>query len=197
MLDRKAYELIRQKHGLHGSWAVWAKPGDSAKSNIGILTVLDPDRNPNLLSMLRNDVVMLGLNLSRDHPPPLGNFHDANPISQDYKIRYAFVGTPYYGAYMTDLIKDVVMPKSGSLTRFLGSNTLLINESVRRLLEEFDDLGCQSPMIIAFGGDVHRVAKKYVPAHRYSRLVRVMHYSQYISREHYRERVLLELGLRR
>ena len=48
--------------------------------------------------MLRSDVVMVGLNLSTDRPAPFGNFHDAKAEGQDYKIRFAFTRTPFYGA---------------------------------------------------------------------------------------------------
>ena len=161
---------------------------------MGDLNVLDPDRNPALLGMLRSDVVMVGLNLSRDRPAPFGNFHDAKAEGQDYKIRFAFTGTPFYGAYMTDIIKGVVMLKAGDLMRFLAANQHVVAESVERLLEEFDDLKSESPTVIAFGGSAHLLAAKHLPANRYSRLVRVTHYSHYISATAYRERVLGELG---
>jgi hypothetical protein len=117
MVDRKTFDLIKEKHAPYASWAVWSEPDGRPKSNMGDLTVLDPDRNPALLGMLRSDVVMVGLNLSRDRPLPFGNFHDANAAGQHYKIRFAFTGTLFYGAYMTDIIKGVVMLKAGDLMR--------------------------------------------------------------------------------
>jgi hypothetical protein len=194
MVDRETFDRIKEKHGLHASWAVWSEPDGRPKSNMGDLTVLDPDRNPALLGMLRSDVVMVGLNLSRDRPAPFGNFHDARAEGQDYKIRFAFTGTPFYGAYMTDIIKGLVMLKAGDLMRFLAANQHVVAESVECLLEEFDDLKSESPTVIAFGGSAHLLAAKHLPANRYSRLVRVTHYSDYISQTAYRERVLSELG---
>lgn len=182
--------MIKRKHGAYASWAVWPEPRGGPKSDIGDLSVLDPDQNPRLLPTLRSDVVMLALNLSRDIPPPLGNFHDPRSVAQDYKIRYAFSGTPFYGAYMTDLIKRVVMLKSGNLLSHLRKNPSLIRESIQILLEEFNDLRGASPTLIAFGATVHRLALEHVPSNRYSRLVRVMHYSDYVSKETYRQRVL-------
>jgi hypothetical protein len=194
MVDRETFDRIEEKHGPYASWAVWSEPDGRPKSNQGDLAVLDPDRNPALLGMLRSDVVMLGLNLSRDRPAPFGNFHDAKAQGQDYKIRFAFTGTPFYGAYMTDIIKGVVMLKAGDLMRFLAANQHVVAESVERLLEEFDDLKSESPAVIAFGGSAHLLAARHLPANRYSRLVRVTHYSHYISATAYRERVLSELG---
>ena len=194
VIERETFDLIKRKHGAYASWAVWAEPTGGPKSNIGDLSVLDPDHNPGLLPTLRSNVVMLALNLSRDLPPPLGNFHDPRPVAQDYKIRYAFSGTPVYGAYMTDLIKRVVMLKSGNLLSHLTQNPSLVSESVQILLEELDDLRCTAPTLIAFGATVHRFALKHVPLRSYSRLVRVMHYSDYVSKETYRLGVLEALA---
>jgi hypothetical protein len=194
MVDRETFDRIKEKHGPHASWAVWSKPDGKPKSNQGDLTVLDPDQNPALLGMLRSDVVMVGLNLSRDQPPPFGNFHDASSRGQDYKIRFAFTGTPFYGAYMTDIIKKVRMLKSGDLMRYLAAHPHVVAENVERLLEEFDDLTSEPPTVIAFGRSAHLLAAKHLPANRYSRLVRVTHYADYSSQTAYRERVLSELG---
>lgn len=193
MVEKATFDAIKRKHGAYASWAVWTQPTKRPKSNTGDLSVMDPELNPALLRTLRPDVVMVALNLSRFSPVPFGNFHDASPESQDYKIRYAFVDTPYYGAYMTDLIKRVVMLKSSDLKRHLGANPGLVGESVRKLLEEFDDLGCESPTVIAFGNDTHRLAARHVPSNRYSRLIGITHYSHYISKEHYREQVLAQV----
>ena len=194
MVDRETFDRIKEKHGPYASWAVWSEPDGRPKSNQGDLTVLDPDRNPALLGMLRSDVVMVGLNLSRDRPPPFGNFHDARAEGQDYKIRFAFTGTPFYGAYMTDIIKGVVMLEAGDLMRYLDTHPDVVAESVKCLLEEFDDLKSESPTVIAFGGSAHLLAAKHLPANRCSRLVRVRHYADFISQTDYRELVLSELA---
>lgn len=111
-MDRATFERIKRKHGGHASWAVWAEPEGTPRSNVGDLSVLDPARNPALLGNLRNDVVMLGLNISRPFTEAFRNFHNPNRGGRDFKIRHAFSGTPFYGAYMTDIIKDIVMVDS-------------------------------------------------------------------------------------
>ncbi len=194
MVDQETFDRIKEKHGLYASWAVWAEPDGKPKSHMGDLTVLDPAQNPALLRRLRSDVVMLGLNLSIDQPPPLGNFHSASSRGQDYKIRFALTGTAFYGAYMTDIIKGVVMLKAGDLTRYLATHLDVVAESVKCLLEEFDDLKSEPPTVIAFGGKAHQLAAKHLPADRYSRLVRVRHYSDFISQTAYEELVLSELA---
>lgn len=194
MVDRETFDRIKRQHGAYASWAVWAESSGKPKSNIGDLSVLDPDRNSTLLQKLRNDVVLVALNLSRFSPVPLGNFHDRSPQAQDYKIRYAFADTPYYGGYMTDLIKDTVTLRAQDLMRQLSRNGSVVKENIGRLIEELDDLNCISPTIIAFGRDAHVLAVRHLPPSRYSRLVRVRHYSDYMSQERYRERVLAELA---
>jgi len=196
-VDREAFELVRRKHDAYASWAIWAEPTGRPKSNVGDLSVLDPDQNPTLLQTVQNGVVMVGLNLSRFFPVPFGNFHDSNPEAQDYKIRYAFTDTPYYGAYMTDLVKDVVMLNARDLMRHLASNPSLLSQNVQRLLEEFGDLGSTAPTLITFGCDAHQLVARHVSPNRYTRLIGVTHYSQYISKEKYRERVLAELAASR
>ncbi len=194
MVDRETFDRIKQKHGSYASWAVWGDQSTGPKSGMGDLTVLDPDKNSALLQTLRNDVVMLGLNRSRAFPGTFFNFHPNYPEAQDYKIRYAFVGTPYYGGYMTDLIKEIFEVKSANLMQQLAQNPALIKRNIEWLIGEFDDLKCAAPTVIAFGGDTYRLGKEYIPSNRYSRLVRATHYSHYISKEHYRERILVELG---
>lgn len=192
MVDRETFDLIKNKHGEYASWAVWGEQTGGPKSGMGDMDVLD--KNPMLLATLRNDIVMLGLNRSRSAPGTYFNFHPQYPEAQDYKIRYAFIGTPYYGAYMTDLIKEFVELKASNLVRQLDANPSLVSRNVNRLLGELDDLQSDAPTLIAFGGDVHKLARKYVPRSRYLRLIRVPHYSHYISKEEYRERVLAELA---
>jgi hypothetical protein len=193
MVDRKTFDRIKQQHGGYSSWAVWAEATDKPKANIGDLRILDPEQNPTLLQTLRNDVIMIGLNISRPFSETFRNFHDSRPESQDYKIRYAFAGTPYYGAYMTDVIKGVVMVESGSLMRYLRANPSVVSENVEKLLGEFIDLKCDKPTIVAFGRDAHRLVASSVPAHNYSRLLGVTHYSHRISKDEYRQLLIKQL----
>lgn len=46
MIDRETFDRIKERHGLYASWAVWAKPRATPKSNIGELRVLDPRIRP-------------------------------------------------------------------------------------------------------------------------------------------------------
>lgn len=195
MISRETFERIKKRYGQYASWAVWAtaSPG-KPKSNMGEIRVLDPDTNPRLLETLRNDVVMVGLNISRPVSEPFRNFHDPNSSANDFKIRFAFEGTPYYGAYMTDFIKGVEIVKSADLLRHLKKHPFLEQENTETFVAELTELGCRTPMILAFGADAYRLVQKNLPRVHYSRLVKLMHYSNYVGTENYKQAVLAAIA---
>ena len=196
MIDLAQYETIRQTHGDYASWAVWAVASEKPKSNIGDMNVFDVEANPSLLNTLKPNVVMVGLNGSRSlaFDQPFRNFHDLNPRAQDFKIRYAFTGTSCYGAYMTDIIKNVEMVDSKDLLDHLKASPRLIQENAQAFCEELHDLGAEKPTILAFGVAAHRLIAENIPAAEYARLVKLTHYSHQIGKEVYREMVLSQIA---
>jgi hypothetical protein len=195
VISRETFERIKKRYGEYASWAVWAtaSPG-KPKSNMGDIRVLDPDTNPGLLETLRNDVVMVGLNISRPVSEPFRNFHDPSSSANDFKIRFAFEGTSYYGAYMTDFIKGVEIVKSADLLRHLEKHPFLEQENTETFVAELTELGCRNPMILAFGAEAHRLVQKNLPRVHYSRLVKLMHYSNYVGTENYKQAVLAAIA---
>ncbi len=193
-LSRERFEQIRRKHGGYASWAVWALARRGPKSNIGDLSVLDANANPMLLQTVNPAVVMVGLNISRTFEEPFRNFHDPNPHANDFKLRAAFTGTPYYGAYMTDVVKNLPMVKSGDLIRHLRQNPSVIDSRIATFREELRDLGCARPTILAFGSDAYRLLHGHLMPSEYRRLVRLTHYSHYVGWNEYRETVLATLA---
>ena len=104
MIARDKFEFIKEKYGHWASWAIWSEAGDTPKSNVGDLSIFTGN---DFLEFLNTEVVLVGLNISRgDIKYPLANFHDARSEATDYKIRYALKSTPFWGGYMTDIIKD-------------------------------------------------------------------------------------------
>ena len=86
MLTREKFDLIREKYGWSSSWAIWSEVGETQKSNVGDLSVLDPDINTGLLSQLNTGIVLIGLNISRGViKEPFANFHDKRSQATDYK----------------------------------------------------------------------------------------------------------------
>jgi hypothetical protein len=191
VIDRGTFERNKERHGRYASWAVWAGAADGTKTNMGDLTVLDPDRNPALLGTLRADAVMLGLNVSGEfpEPAPFRNFHYAGHC-QDYKTRHAVAGTAFWGAYMTDLIKDTPMLRSHDLARYLAENPSRVRENVEALLAELAGLGSTRPTILTFGNFTRDLFRDHFPREKYSRLIPLRHYSDRVSAAEYRREFL-------
>ncbi len=192
MITREQFEKIADKYGDFASWAIWANEELRPKSNIGDMSIFDLRKNPSLLETLNPNVVMVGLNFSRPvEKVKFVNFHDKRPQGQDYKIRYAFRDTEFYGAYMTDIIKDFEEKVSGNVLTFLKSNKQFELQNIKLFEQEIDDLKSKDPLVIAFGNITFGLISKYF-RDKY-RIKKVMHYSQHISKENYRRVVLQNL----
>jgi hypothetical protein len=156
------------------------------------LRVFDLDKNPSLLETLNPNVIMVGLNFSRSMAgETFANFHDKRPQGQDFKIRYAFRGTEYYGAYMTDIIKDFEEIISGNVLKYLNENEEFELMNIRLFEQEILDLKCPNPILIAFGNITYDLLYKHF-GQKY-RIKKVMHYSHQISKENYKSSVLKSL----
>jgi hypothetical protein len=190
MIDAARFDLLKRRHGAYGSWAVWALPRSTPKSNMGDMTVLDELTNQALLETLNPGVVMIGLNVSRGFPDrPFRNFHDPGPAANDFKIRYAFRDTVFWGAYMTDVIKGFVEPVSGKLLDHLRRHPDVLHAHVCTLREELLDLGHPKPLILAFGRAAYGLLAENLRAEEFSALISSTHYSHHISKEDYRNTV--------
>ena len=85
MIDRATFDRIKLNHGQVASWAFWPARGEAQDPSH-----LDPDAHPDLLPMLHNDVVMLGLNRSgRPIPCDFANFNEVRPGRTGQNRRFA------------------------------------------------------------------------------------------------------------
>jgi hypothetical protein len=194
MISKEHYLEITNKFGEFASWAVWADEGSKPKSNIGDMSIFDFNNNPGLLEILNPNVVMVALNFSRSvNKTPFINFHDSRPQGQDYKIRYAFRDTKFYGAYMTDIIKDFEEKVSGNVKSYLKENPDFELGNIELFKQEIAELKCADPFIIAFGNITYEILKKHF-GESY-RIQKVMHYSQQISKESYKDVIWETLNL--
>lgn len=196
MIDQARFDDIKRKHGGYASWAIWAPLSAAAKSNMGDLRVLTPRQNPSLFATIRTGVVMVGLNISRPFAEPFRNFHDPSPWAHDYKIRFAFSDTPYYGAYMTDVIKNTPLVESALLLRRLRDTPELVPQNVSLLRRELSDLGSTKPLLLAFGRAAYDLVIRNLPPEDYSRVIKLTHYSHRMAKERYRDTVRAEVDER-
>jgi hypothetical protein len=187
MMSPDRFKRIRDRYGHYASWAVWAEEGEKPKGNIDNLSVLDPQINPNLLNTLTGDFIFLGLNIARRIERPFGNFHDPRPMATDFKIRSALKGTRYWGSYMTDIIKDFEEKASGKMMRYLCNNRDFEQENIQILKTEIEVLGAGAPLLIAFGKDAEKIARRNLG--KEFQIVGIPHYANYISPEVYRIKV--------
>ena len=189
MITRGKFDFIKDKYAYCASWAIWSDEDEKPKSNIGDLTILDPDSNKNLLSQLNPNVVLLGLNISRgDIKIPFANFHDKRPEATDFKIRFAFRGSPYWGGYMTDIIKDFEQKISGKVISYLRRNKSFEKENVQTFRQELIDIGATDPTLIAFGNITYDILERNLKG-EFEKILKVPHYANYTSKERYREQV--------
>ena len=186
MITREKFDFVKKKYGPVASWAIWAHEDKEPKSNMGDLTVLDPEINKNLLSELNPNVVLVALNFSEnvDHKP-FENFHAGGKF-QDYKTRYALRGSPAWGGYMTDIIKDYPEKESDRLVEYLKTDKSIEQSNVEYFRQELRDIGVEKPKLIAFGNDVYDILKRNLPKFE---IVKIPHYAHFISKEKYREQV--------
>ena len=186
MITREKFDFVKKKYGPVASWAIWAHEGEEPKSNMGDLTVLDPEINKNLLSELNPNVVLVALTFSEnvDHKP-FENFHAGGKF-QDYKARDALRGSPAWGGYMTDIIKNRPEKESDRLVEYLKTDKAIEQSNVEYFRQELRDIGVEKPKLVAFGNDVYYILKRNLPEFE---IVKIPHYAHFISKEKYREQV--------
>jgi len=192
MIDQAEFELIKTKYGHCASWAIWAEEGEKPKDNIGDLSVFDINNNDRLLQQLNPNIILVGLNTSRRIEVPLGIFHDPRSQAMDYKIRYALKNSPFWGGYMTDIIKDFEQKASGKMMSYLRIDKQFEEDNVKIFRQELNDLRIDNPTIVAFGTDTHMILDRNFKNE--FKVFKIPHYSNYTGKEKYREEVKSVLG---
>jgi hypothetical protein len=188
MVSREKFEEIKEKYGYWSSWALWAEVGDAPKSNIGDLSIFEGDE---FLNNLNTEFVLVGLNIARaDIEKPLANFHSSLSRAQDYKIRYAVKDTLLCGAYMTDVIKDFNEVDSGKLVTYLKNNKQFELDNIQVFKKEIQDLGAENPILVALGDATYDILVRNIAEFK---VLKIKHYSHYMSKEKYREEISILL----
>jgi len=188
MVSSKKFQEIKEKYGYWSSWALWAEVGDTPKSNIGDLSIFEGDE---FLNHLNTEFVLVGLNIARaDIEKPLANFHSPLSRAQDYKIRYAVKDTLLSGSYMTDVIKDFNEVDSGKLVTYLKKNKQFELDNIQVFKKEIQDLGALNPILVALGDATYDILARNITEFK---VLKLKHYSHYMSKEKYREEVIVLL----
>ena len=130
---------------------------------------------------------MLNIQIEVTGCAPLANFHSSNPRATDFKIRFAFKDSPYWGGYMTDIIKDFEEKVSGKVEKYLRENKEFERQNTEIFRQELDDIGASNPTLIAFGNDTFDVLKRNL--NNEFKILKVPHYAHFMSKEDYRAHV--------
>ena len=177
-ISEEKFQEIKTKYGHMSSWAIWKNKDENGKEksnvgNINIFETVSQSLNPN--------VVFIGLNISKKIVEPFANFHSTSSTSHDYKIRHAVKDTPFYGGYMTDIIKDFEEKVSGNVMKYINQHPDFLQENISSFEEELKFIGATQPILIAFGNDCYKLLKKYMK--NTDKLFKVSHYSSSVSKE--------------
>jgi hypothetical protein len=148
------------------------------------LSVFDGE---DILLTLQPNIVLVGLNFSKSGvvTNSFQNFHGRGGGA--YKIRYALEGTPLWGAYMTDIIKDFPEEESKNVMSYLNANPSVVSDNISSFQQEVHDIGAAQPTVVAFGGDAFSILNKSLGSTY--RVLKVIHYSHFMSKEKYREHI--------
>jgi len=76
----------------------------------------------------------------------------------------------------------------------LKANPALVEQNIEHFREELRDLNCAAPTILAFGVGAYNILNDNLGSGEYLRLIKLTHYSHYISKEKYREKVLSQIA---
>jgi hypothetical protein len=153
-MNYSKYQDIKEKYGKHASWAIWSEgDGSAAKDKMDDISFFN---DKDIYKELNPNIIMVGLNISTTFDStPFKNFH--GKIGGAYKLRYATKDTAFWGAYLTDIIKDFPEAESNKAMSFLRKNPKIIDQNIDSFLQEIEDIGSENPKIFAFGNDAYNI----------------------------------------
>ena len=176
MISKRTFESLKERFANYSSWAIWSPPYDNVRMNCDDLSRL---KNIEILSILHNNFVFVGLNASESHVVNQNNwcqFHSADSKrSWDFRMREATYKTPFEGSYMTDFCKGINMTNSNDFMKFLSQNREIELESAKVFREELNILG-GNPILFAMGRNVETLLTRNGFSENY-RICYIPHYS--------------------
>ena len=193
------YNGLRDSFGMYSSWTIWAEEDEGKpKSNIEDMSIFD---DPKILDKLNNKYIFVGLNAAKhEHEDntqyqPWNAFHSSDKKrQQDYKLRYALKGTPYWGSYMTDILKNYPETNSNKVIKYIrdlnkSGNSFDNDQYLGGFIKELAFFE-PKPTLIAMGNAVEKILRRHFSAYN---IIKIRHYSSWIGKEKYRACVLEQI----
>jgi hypothetical protein len=206
MITEETFLRMRKNWGHRASWAVWVdSDGSRPKSNLRWRDLVATTSESKVLQILNPNVIFVGLNGAKHDPlnvnpekdPYWGNFHSSYSRGHDYKIRFAFKNTPYWGAYMTDIIEWPNETNANVPLNTWKSDSGFRRENIERFRKELSDLGATKPLLIALGGATYKILSDYraeILRGNTGSVVEIRHFSDFrLNKEEYRAECLERL----
>jgi hypothetical protein len=187
MFNKDNYKVLKEKYGHLTSWDIWEMPNlaiERMSARVDDMTSFE-DENA-FLSLIHNKYVFFALNGSIAHLNGqsfnnLKNFHSSYKFQKDYKLRAALYQTPYWGSYISDVIKNYPTIGRNELMRDLKRDPALLEENKKFIMEELQLIG-GNPTFIAIGGDSYQLLNGMFPE---ITIKQIPHYAIYFSCEDY------------
>jgi hypothetical protein len=156
---------------------------------MGDLSIFD---EKTILDVLNPNIVLVALNFSVNVKKmrPFENFHGEN--GEVYKLRFALKGTPLWGSYMTDIIKDFVEADSGKVEEYLEKNPKIVKDNLDSFQEELKELKVK-PILVALGVTVKDILNNHLKDK--FKIHDITHYGWQRGAEQYRDKVLEKISL--
>jgi hypothetical protein len=179
VLSQSVFEELKVKFGICSSWAIWVEEErKTLKASVYDTSIFDLEYNPDLLNVLSKKFVLAALNFSTDivlkpNWQVFDNFHSGKT---DWKIRHALMGSPLWGCYMTDFLKNFPNLKAKDAKKQMEKveNREKYEKNVRDFENELGILGAENSPLIAFGREVEYFLRKEFPE---KKIVYVPHYA--------------------
>ena len=139
--------------------------------------------NDRVHTRLKPNIVLLALNFSKDIKFE-NNFQNFNSGGQTsggaYKLRLMLKDTSFWGAYMTDIIKDLPAKDASKAYKIWKNDPILRRRSLECFDQELKDIGSVNPLIVCFGGPASEITREHLSS-KYKNIVNMPHYSASIT----------------
>jgi hypothetical protein len=186
-MKKEVYNKMEEGYGYLGSFAIW---GDK----INDISIFEREE---IIEKIKENIILVGLNISEKIKNKFGNFHSESKYSKDYKLRYAIEGTKIEGGYITDIIKSYEEKIGNNVIRYIKNNKEFLQKNIKSFIEEIKELKNEEIIIIAIGRKSKKIleeAKEEIKKEikiKNNKIYMITHYSAMVKKEKIREEIIM------